>query len=81
MLLLLVVLVPGIAFAGDGVDLALPSPVEPGTYALKARLDRVVTGDPSTEGVRMGPLVGRDQARSDQASPPSTRASPAVCIR
>jgi oxepin-CoA hydrolase/3-oxo-5,6-dehydrosuberyl-CoA semialdehyde dehydrogenase len=29
--------------------------------ALKARLDKVVVGDPAIEGVRMGALVGRDQ--------------------
>ncbi len=29
--------------------------------ALAARLDKTVIGDPATEGVRMGPLVGRDQ--------------------
>ena len=29
--------------------------------ALKARLDKVVMGDPAVEGVRMGPLVGRAQ--------------------
>jgi oxepin-CoA hydrolase / 3-oxo-5,6-dehydrosuberyl-CoA semialdehyde dehydrogenase len=32
------------------------------TEALKARLAKATLGDPSTEGVRMGPLVGRDQA-------------------
>jgi oxepin-CoA hydrolase/3-oxo-5,6-dehydrosuberyl-CoA semialdehyde dehydrogenase len=31
--------------------------------ALKARLDRIVLGDPAREGVNMGPLVGRDQMR------------------
>ena len=35
--------------------------------ALKARLAGSVLGDPSVEGVRMGPLVGRDQARDVQA--------------
>ena len=30
--------------------------------ALVARLGKVTVGDPGTEGVRMGPLVGRDQA-------------------
>jgi oxepin-CoA hydrolase/3-oxo-5,6-dehydrosuberyl-CoA semialdehyde dehydrogenase len=35
--------------------------------ALKARLDKVVLGDPAQEGVRMGPLVGRDQARDVRA--------------
>jgi oxepin-CoA hydrolase/3-oxo-5,6-dehydrosuberyl-CoA semialdehyde dehydrogenase len=30
--------------------------------ALRARLDKVVPGDPRLESVRMGPLVGRDQA-------------------
>ncbi|MBL4753454.1 MAG: phenylacetic acid degradation bifunctional protein PaaZ, partial [Flavobacteriales bacterium] len=29
--------------------------------ALKKRLDRVLLGDPAVEGVKMGPLVGRDQ--------------------
>jgi oxepin-CoA hydrolase/3-oxo-5,6-dehydrosuberyl-CoA semialdehyde dehydrogenase len=29
--------------------------------ALKAQLDKVVMGDPTVEGVRMGPLVGRNQ--------------------
>lgn len=29
--------------------------------ALKVRLDKVIMGDPSAKGVRMGPLVGRDQ--------------------
>ncbi|WP_432695638.1 phenylacetic acid degradation bifunctional protein PaaZ [Marinobacterium sp. YM272] len=29
--------------------------------ALKARLDKTTLGDPSVEGVRMGPLVGRSQ--------------------
>lgn len=36
--------------------------------ALKARLDKLVVGDPETEGVRMGPLVGRDQAADVRAS-------------
>ncbi len=31
--------------------------------ALKARLAGATLGDPSVEGVRMGPLVGRDQAQ------------------
>ncbi|MGY0217497.1 phenylacetic acid degradation bifunctional protein PaaZ [Endozoicomonadaceae bacterium StTr2] len=31
------------------------------TNALKARLDKVVMGDPAEEGVRMGPLVGCSQ--------------------
>ena len=35
--------------------------------ALKARLSSAVLGDPSVEGVRMGPLVGRDQAQDVQA--------------
>lgn len=30
--------------------------------ALQARLNKTTLGDPSVEGVRMGPLVGRDQA-------------------
>mgnify|MGYP000075881981 CR=1 FL=1 len=29
--------------------------------ALKKRLDKTIVGDPSVEGVRMGPLVGRSQ--------------------
>ena len=35
--------------------------------ALKARLDKVTLGDPSAGGVRMGPLVGRDQAADVRA--------------
>lgn len=35
--------------------------------ALRARLEKTVLGDPAAEGVRMGPLVGRDQARDVQA--------------
>lgn len=35
--------------------------------ALQARLAATVVGDPAVEGVRMGPLVGRDQARDVQA--------------
>ena len=35
--------------------------------ALQARLAKTVLGDPSVEGVRMGPLVGRDQANDVQA--------------
>lgn len=35
--------------------------------ALKARLSKAVLGDPSAEGVRMGPLIGRDQAQDVQA--------------
>jgi len=35
--------------------------------ALQARLAATVVGDPAVEGVRMGPLVGRDQAREVQA--------------
>ncbi len=31
------------------------------TDALKARLDKISIGDPAVEGVKMGPLVGRDQ--------------------
>lgn len=31
------------------------------TDALKARLDKISIGDPAEEGVKMGPLVGRDQ--------------------
>ena len=37
--------------------------VEAVSTALKARLDKVTIGDPSVEGVRMGPLVGRSQCR------------------
>ncbi|MBN7797364.1 phenylacetic acid degradation bifunctional protein PaaZ [Parahaliea mediterranea] len=36
--------------------------------ALKARLDKIVVGDPEAEGVRMGPLVGRDQAADVRAN-------------
>ncbi len=36
--------------------------------ALKARLDTIVVGDPAHEGVRMGPLVGSDQARDVRAA-------------
>ncbi|QIB66777.1 phenylacetic acid degradation bifunctional protein PaaZ [Kineobactrum salinum] len=36
--------------------------------ALQARLDKAVLGDPAAEGVRMGPLVGRDQARDVRAN-------------
>lgn len=35
--------------------------------ALSARLDKVVVGDPAADGVRMGALVGRDQARDVRA--------------
>jgi len=35
--------------------------------ALQARLEKTVLGDPAAEGVRMGPLVGRDQARDVHA--------------
>ncbi|GGO79192.1 bifunctional aldehyde dehydrogenase/enoyl-CoA hydratase [Marinobacterium nitratireducens] len=35
--------------------------VEAVADAIKARLDKIVVGDPSVEGVRMGPLVGRSQ--------------------
>lgn len=35
--------------------------------ALQARLSKTVVGDPSVKGVRMGPLVGRDQARDVQS--------------
>jgi oxepin-CoA hydrolase/3-oxo-5,6-dehydrosuberyl-CoA semialdehyde dehydrogenase len=38
------------------------------TEALQARLDKIVVGDPEVEGVRMGPLVGRDQARDVRAN-------------
>lgn len=38
------------------------------TEALRARLDKITVGDPAVEGVRMGPLVGRDQARDVRAS-------------
>ena len=39
----------------------------PVAEALQARLAKSTLGDPSAEGVRMGPLVGRDQARDVQA--------------
>jgi len=35
--------------------------------ALQARLAKAVLGDPSVEGVRMGPLIGRDQAEDVRA--------------
>jgi oxepin-CoA hydrolase/3-oxo-5,6-dehydrosuberyl-CoA semialdehyde dehydrogenase len=37
--------------------------VEPVVAALKKRLDGVTIGDPSVEGVRMGPLASRTQVR------------------
>lgn len=37
------------------------------SQALKARLERTTVGDPSLEGVRMGPLAGRDQAADVKA--------------
>jgi oxepin-CoA hydrolase/3-oxo-5,6-dehydrosuberyl-CoA semialdehyde dehydrogenase len=36
--------------------------------ALQARLDKTVVGDPAIEQVRMGPLVGADQARDVRAN-------------
>ena len=36
--------------------------------ALRKRLDGVVIGDPSVEGVRMGPLAGRGQVKEVRAS-------------
>jgi oxepin-CoA hydrolase/3-oxo-5,6-dehydrosuberyl-CoA semialdehyde dehydrogenase len=41
--------------------------IEAVSEALIARLDKAVLGDPATEGVRMGPLVGADQARDVRA--------------
>jgi oxepin-CoA hydrolase/3-oxo-5,6-dehydrosuberyl-CoA semialdehyde dehydrogenase len=38
------------------------------TDALKARLGKVVMGDPNAEGVRMGPLVGRSQREDIKAT-------------
>ncbi len=35
--------------------------------ALEARLAKTVLGDPAAEGVRMGPLIGRDQAKDVQS--------------
>ena len=35
--------------------------------ALEARLAKAVLGDPAAEGVRMGPLIGRDQAKDVQS--------------
>mgnify|MGYP003625907967 CR=1 FL=1 len=35
--------------------------------ALKARLAKATLGNPSVDGVRMGPLIGRDQARDVQS--------------
>jgi oxepin-CoA hydrolase/3-oxo-5,6-dehydrosuberyl-CoA semialdehyde dehydrogenase len=37
------------------------SKVEAVSDALKTRLDKIVIGDPASEGVKMGPLVGRAQ--------------------
>jgi oxepin-CoA hydrolase / 3-oxo-5,6-dehydrosuberyl-CoA semialdehyde dehydrogenase len=46
--------------------------------AIRARLDKTVVGDPSVEGVRMGPLASKaqvrdvgDSRRSAFAAPPS----------
>ncbi len=36
---------------------------EPAIEALKKRLSTIALGDPSTEGVRMGPLAGKDQVK------------------
>jgi len=35
--------------------------------ALQARLAKAVLGDPAAKGVRMGPLIGRDQAKDVQS--------------
>jgi oxepin-CoA hydrolase/3-oxo-5,6-dehydrosuberyl-CoA semialdehyde dehydrogenase len=35
--------------------------------ALEVRLAKTVLGDPAAEGVRMGPLIGRDQAKDVQS--------------
>lgn len=40
--------------------------VEAVSHALKARLAKAVLGNPAAEGVRMGPLIGRDQAKDVQ---------------
>lgn len=37
------------------------------SHALQARLSKAILGNPATEGVRMGPLIGRDQAKDVQA--------------
>jgi len=41
--------------------------VEAVSHALQARLAKAVLGNPAAEGVRMGPLIGRDQARDVQS--------------
>lgn len=41
--------------------------VEAVSHALKARLAKAVLGNPAAEGVRMGPLIGRDQAKDVQS--------------
>lgn len=42
--------------------------VEPVVEALRARLEKVVIGDPAVDGVRMGPLLGAAQKAEVQAS-------------
>ncbi|NQZ87721.1 MAG: phenylacetic acid degradation bifunctional protein PaaZ [Colwellia sp.] len=42
--------------------------VEAVSNALKARLDKITLGDPTAEGVRMGPLVGSSQRRDIRAT-------------
>ena len=37
--------------------------LEPAIDALKKRLTSIALGDPSAEGVRMGPLAGKDQVK------------------
>lgn len=41
--------------------------VEAVSHALQARLAKAVLGNPAAEGVRMGPLIGRDQAKDVQS--------------
>lgn len=41
--------------------------MQPVAQALQARLAKAVLGNPSADGVRMGPLIGRDQAKDVQA--------------
>ena len=48
--------------------------------ALKQRLDNVVLGDPAQEGVKMGPLVGRDQMRDVWENVKSLRKSCEVVV-
>ena len=47
--------------------------------ALKERLNKVIVGDPAADGVRMGPLVGRDQMR-DVAEKVETLKQAGECV-